>query len=147
MAQYFDEGLMTEARTTTLTVRGMSCVACEQRIARMLAPLPGVAAVAAHFESNTVELTFDGEAATLVACTEALATAHYPVADSTGAVSLRRLFSAIALVLAALAGSVLLQRSGIFTAFPLITQQMSLPVLFLVGLSTSIHCVAMCGGI
>jgi sulfite exporter TauE/SafE len=39
------------------------------------------------------------------------------------------------------------QRHGMFDRFPLAEAGMGVPLLFLAGLLTSVHCVAMCGGI
>jgi sulfite exporter TauE/SafE len=74
----------------------------------------------------------------------------YPVLEGTeGAVqnSGRQWLNTILLLLLIIAVYLVLNHLGVFYLFPVADEQTALPVLFLTGLLTSVHCVSMCGGI
>lgn len=67
----------------SLTVSGMSCAGCEQRIAAVLARLDGIGHVEADHQAGTVVVDYDPTAVNDVAITKRLAEAGYTPA--TGA--------------------------------------------------------------
>lgn len=67
----------------SLTVTGMSCVGCEQRIAAMLARLDGIGRVEADHQAGTVVVDYDPTALDAAGITQRLTEAGY--APATGA--------------------------------------------------------------
>jgi sulfite exporter TauE/SafE/copper chaperone CopZ len=132
--------------TITLRVRDMSCGACEQRIERGLAGRPGVSRVRADHVRGTVRVAYDPALVQLEAIKTALGELHYPASEDSGGRGGR--WARSALIAAALAAAYfVLDRLGVFYLFPTAQEGAALPVLFVIGLLTSVHCVSMCGGI
>ena len=136
--------------TRAWTVEGMTCVNCEARIEKRLSALNGVESVRASYRTGRVEIAFDPGRVSPEDIERALAKAGYPVAadakpkSSSGAA--RGLLIAAGLLVFFLVGS----RFGLFAffnAFPEAKEGMGIGMLFVIGLLTSVHCVAMCGGI
>ena len=61
----------------TFDVTGMTCAACSARVEKAASNVPGVAAVAVNLLKNSMEVDFDGEAATLAAVSVAVEKAGY----------------------------------------------------------------------
>ena len=132
---------------TTLYLQGMSCQLCARRIEDSLRRLPGVTAAKADFGSRKAEVSYDGERMTPEALCAAVSAAGY------GA-SLRPPGTALGVAAAKLAALwalyFLLEHFGILNLLApslLADSSMGYGMLFVTGLLTSVHCLAMCGGI
>lgn len=134
-----------------LTVKGMTCSGCETRIESELIKLPGVAKVRASAAGATVDITYDPLKAKPAAFEKAIAALGYKVeASSAGAAQKPGYLKAAGILAVLLLLFLLGSRFGwfqVFNLFPLAQTDMAYGMLFVVGLLTSIHCVAMCGGI
>ena len=114
------------ATSKRLIIGGMTCPHCQARVQQALLGVPGVARAQVSYDRGTADVTLDPEKATLAA----LRAAGY------------------LLLMAAL--FMLLQATGLLNRLApgqLGQSGMGYGMLFLVGLMTSVHCVAMCGGI
>jgi len=134
-------------RTAHLVVDGMSCSNCERRIEKAVRALHGVSRVRASSSISEVVVSFDAELVTREAISAAVVGAGYTVrADATrGKASSTYRFLGL---IAAIAGVYLLIRYTVgFTFLPNVSQSMGYGLIFVVGLLTSLHCIAMCGGI
>lgn len=138
-----------------ILVGGMSCSGCELRIEEKLKNLPGVEKVSASFADGKVRVLYLPEQINHDAICRAIRELGYTVKESEKSEpvpekkqnSISFIFGTI-LVLAAL--YVIIQHTvgfGFINFIPQINQNMSYGILFVVGLFTSIHCLAMCGGI
>lgn len=130
-------------KQTTIFVDGMTCPSCEAAIDRALKKLDGVIGAKAALRGGTVIIDYDDQKTGVAAMEAAITEAGYAIRRSaksgTGAAL------AIALILAAaylVAGA-----AGLFNNLPGVTASLGYGMLFAVGLLTSVHCVAMCGGI
>lgn len=131
-------------------VSDMSCPACERRIEAGLSEENGILRARARYAQGTVSVTYDEENIQPEDIKQALKQLRYPVVDSKEDVPQHRWrqWVGTALILAALVlGYRLLSGTGVFDMFPMAGEDTALPVLFLIGLLTSVHCIAMCGGI
>ena len=133
-------------------ISGMTCGHCEMRVSKAARSVPGVASAIASFSRNRLEVTYDTEVIdedTLVsAVTEAVSAAGYRV-QSKGT-NAQPILKVIPIVLIILALYLLLRFTVGFDFFgyiPKIDSTISLTALFVTGLFTSVHCIAMCGGI
>ena len=61
----------------TFDVTGMTCAACSARVEKAASNVPGVVTVAVNLLKNSMEVDFDGEAATLAAVSAAVEKAGY----------------------------------------------------------------------
>lgn len=65
----------------TLKVTGMHCPKCTARVEKSVGVLDGVMGVAADFEADKVELTYDGQPSTLEAIKAAITAEEFVVED------------------------------------------------------------------
>ncbi len=134
----------------TLKIQGMTCTQCETIIHRSLMKLDGVSEVQASFKHSTVQIVYDSEKTNENQIQEAISRAGYEVIpernDHKSGGTLNPLqLAGIGVLLAAL--YMLVDRTLGFNFIPELDASMSYGMLFLVGLLTSLHCIAMCGGI
>lgn len=128
-----------------LTISGMTCRHCEQALERAALALEGVASAKGDYVKNTLEVRFTGPC-TRARLVKAVRDAGYDVEEAP----VRRRDGVGILVI--LVGLFLIARrlglGDLFRLFPEVgEEQIGYAALFVVGLFTSVHCVAMCGGI
>ncbi len=133
-------------------IQGMTCDNCAQRIERALKKTAGVLSVQVSYSTGRALIRFDPDQVqprVLIASIEKLG---YQVLPSSA--DPKRKVLDFAKVMGILVGLIILVQiwnalnlSTLFNNFPLAEQGMGYGVLFLVGLLTSVHCIAMCGAI
>ena len=128
----------------TVHVSGMYCTNCERRIEESLRSL-GVLTVAASYGDGTVQVSYDDKRVSRTAIERAIRSLDYEVAESSRFNSTTASLLVILLALYVIASH--LGWLSFLNAFPLIETTMSYGAVFVVGLLTSVHCIAMCGGI
>lgn len=113
--------------------------------------MKGIENPRANYRAGTLSALWDDKVLPEAALRNIIAEAGYTLAGQREAISVwKRLVSLMAVlaVLAALFALVSLSPvSGLLSRFPTAKAGMGLGALFMVGLLTSLHCVAMCGGI
>lgn len=135
----------------TLKIDGMTCVSCESRIERKLQNTPGILNAKASYSAGTAYVTYDSRAVTLEGITKIIEKLDYKVQsaahrDGRNSNIIKALGAAIVLF----ALYMLASRFGglnVFNSFPQAEKNTGYAMLFVIGLLTSVHCVAMCGGI
>jgi len=136
-----------DSTNTTLYLQGMSCQLCARRIEDSLRALPGVSAAKADFGSRRAEVTYDGGRVTPEMLCAAVKAAGYGASLRPPRAEL----GATAAKLAALwVLYFLLEHFGVLNLLvpsQLADSSMGYGMLFVTGVLTSVHCVAMCGGI
>ncbi|MGN1194380.1 MAG: copper ion binding protein, partial [Acutalibacteraceae bacterium] len=129
----------------TLNVEGMSCNACELRIQREVEKLDGVKSVKADCEKNTVTVEFD-EPVTIEEIKNTIQSTGYDVVEKQK--SNRNTVYILVILLGLYVIARQLGLTELFQKFPTVSEErVSYAVLFVIGLLTSVHCIAMCGGI
>jgi sulfite exporter TauE/SafE/copper chaperone CopZ len=141
-----------------LKIEGMTCTGCERRIENAIKKLEGVLEAKAIFNSANVYITYDASIIELNQIIEAIESLDYRVKSKMDEASAQDKTSdkeedklsvdqliAIGAVLFAI--YVIIKRTVGFNFIPKINQSMGYGVLFVVGMLTSLHCIAMCGGI
>lgn len=141
----------------SLNVSGMTCVSCEQRIERGVSRLEGVDQVKADFTSSKVEIVYDSSKVQLEAIIDVIQDLDYPVLTKPLSMKIKsvaiekdkgyRINIILGLIVVFMAGYLIINNTVGFNFIPSVAPGMSYGVLFVVGLFTSLHCVAMCGGI
>ncbi|MDR1967027.1 MAG: sulfite exporter TauE/SafE family protein [Synergistaceae bacterium] len=139
-------------RTEVFRIGGMTCAGCERTIERGLRRVKGVRSAEASYPRGTAEVVFDPKETGESQIRAAIEGLDYKVlANAAGERFDARQAAGVALLV--LAVYMLLQRSGggllgsAFNFFPQAESGMGYGALFVVGLLTSVHCIAMCGGI
>lgn len=138
--------------TKTLTVENMTCAHCENVIEHELSALEGVKSVMASYSKGVVVITYDKNRTDLRKIKEVLALHDYMIQEKVPqkAENGYDITNTIGILLIILAVYIVIKRFGlwnIINLFPVAREGMGYGMLFLIGLLTSVHCVAMCGGI
>ena len=133
-------------------VSGMTCAHCETRVVKAAKTVQGVTAATASFSRGMLEVTYDStiteQSALNEAVSAAVGAAGYRVRGIVRASQPISKVIPVAIILLAL--YLILRYTVGFDFFgyiPKIDSTISLSALFVTGLFTSVHCVAMCGGI
>lgn len=160
---------MKENRKTVIfRIYGMTCVNCENHIEEDLGCVDGIIKVHASYSKNTAKVTYDPQKITIEEIIQVLEEGEFK-AEELKAEELvnekdkvefskkkakkqenseAKPYASVILFL--VAAYLILNRTGliaIFNNFPQAKENMGYGVLFLIGLLTSVHCIAMCGGI
>ncbi|NJD03719.1 MAG: heavy metal transporter [Ruminiclostridium sp.] len=148
-----------------LQIDGMTCINCEMRIENALKKLEGVINVKAIFSSSNVYITYDTNVTDLDRIITIIEKMDYRVKNkpqqqivtrvngaaeantrkaSDDKLSINQLIG-IGIILFAI--YVIIKYTVGFNFIPEVNQSMGYGILFIVGALTSLHCIAMCGGI
>lgn len=150
--------------TTSLRIDGMYCDNCARTVERALSQVAGV--TNATVTGRVARIDHDGALSTapgLERAVEAVIDAGYftspahriddaesgrlSAAARSRLANIARFAVLVAVVVAAGAGLDALAGYNIFNAIPTIDQSISLPMLFVTGVLTSLHCLSMCGAV
>lgn len=132
---------MKNVITEILKVDGMTCHNCEKTVEKALSKLDGVVKVKASFHNRNVIVKYNPDKVTKKEMAAAVEKVGYTIIDEGS-----NKFVVIAFVIM-LGLYLILKNTGIFNFLPNVEDNIGYGLLFIVGLLTSIHCIAMCGGI
>lgn len=132
-----------------LRIGGMSCVNCQNKIERKLKNTAGVRKVTVSYNTCLADISYDSDIITIKDIQTIIEKMDYKVLPETekGSPDIGRIVSLLVIIVLLY---VLLQQFGILNLLvpsQLADSQMGYGMLFIVGLLTSVHCIAMCGGI
>ena len=127
----------------------MTCINCQNKIQKALAGLPGVKKASVSYQSGTAQVVYDPGKISQNRITQVIEQLGYEVLPENRArrPEIVRVTGFLAVILA-LYG--LLEHFGVLNLLvpsQLADSGMGYGMLFVVGLLTSVHCIAMCGGI
>jgi sulfite exporter TauE/SafE/plastocyanin domain-containing protein/copper chaperone CopZ len=142
-----------------LQIEGMTCPNCEMRIENALTKLEGVIDVQVIFSSSEVYITYDVNILGLEPIIKTIEKLHYTIRNKSGEPLTSRTperrtsedkmpinqLLGIGIILFAL--YLIIKNTIGFNFIPEINKSMGYGILFAAGLLTSLHCLAMCGGI
>jgi len=134
-------------------VGGMYCKNCQNIIEKELIKTAGVHKASVNYRSGHAAVTFDAGVIGFDKISAIIENLGYQALEEGGKnqVPLNKMIPQIAGTLAIIIALFMLMRmfttSGLASAFPLAREGMSYAMLIVIGLLTSVHCVAMCGGI
>ncbi len=135
-----------------IKVGGMTCANCEMIIENVLRKLEGVIEAKAVFSNSKVYVTYDANVLGLEQITGTIEGLEYEIKDKPDEVTASaedkmpaNQLLGIGIIILAL--YVIVKNTIGFNFIPEVNQSMGYGLLFIVGLLTSVHCVAMCGGI
>lgn len=133
----------------TLHIGGMSCVNCEHKIKYVLKTTPGITEVDVSYNTGLAHITYDTDTISLKQIREIIEKTGYTILPETDTSNYnkKKTFISLAVILLLYA---LLQHFGILNLLApgqLADTKMGYGMLFVIGLITSVHCIAMCGGI
>ena len=132
-----------------LKIVGMTCVNCQNKIEQGLASRQGVLAASVSYAKGTAEIKYDESEISRQEIIRVIEDLDYEVLQS-GQAQAPDSVTVISYLVMIVALYILLQSTGLLTRLvpsQLADAGMGYGMLFVVGLITSVHCVAMCGGI
>ncbi|MCL1815535.1 MAG: sulfite exporter TauE/SafE family protein [Treponema sp.] len=143
--------------TVILSIGGMTCVNCQNRIKQKLENTSGINNASVNYNTSTANVTFDPTAVTSEEITAMIESLGYTAQinnDTPPALSYKTALQTAGIMVIILALSILLRafgNSSLVRNIPLAQMNQDtglMPgMIFIIGLLTSIHCIAMCGGI
>jgi sulfite exporter TauE/SafE/copper chaperone CopZ/plastocyanin domain-containing protein len=136
---------------SVITIEGMTCVSCQNRIEKKLKETLGITNVKVSYSTGKANLTYEENIIDLDKITKIIESLDYKVANSSEKVANKSNGTQIlAVVIILFSVYTIINHMGglnIFNFFPVAEEGMGYTMLFGIGLLTSLHCVAMCGGI
>ena len=140
--------MMTGMKKETLRIGGMTCVSCQNRIEKKLRKTAGIHSASVSYSRGTAGIEYDADIITRQEIADLIAKLDYEVLEDAKPAG--NWMRASGLIIVILAVFMLLRRFGLpdmFSIFPTAQAGMGYGMLFIIGLLTSVHCLAMCGGI
>ncbi|MDR1299799.1 MAG: sulfite exporter TauE/SafE family protein [Oscillospiraceae bacterium] len=136
-------------KNVKLSIGGMTCVNCQNKIEKRLRGAAGVKSAAVSYSAGTADITYDADIISLGDIIGEINKLNYQAAPPEE--RKRQGANRTAGILIAIAALyVLIRQSGLLSLLVpsrLAEANMSYGMLFMIGLITSVHCAAMCGGI
>lgn len=132
-----------------LYINGMTCINCQTRIASALNSRSGITEVSVSYETGTAEFSYDPEMVSLDQIITMIGDLGYE-ASAQNTSKKKVILKAVREIMIIVVLFFLLQRCGILNRLvpnSLADSEMGYGMLFVIGLITSVHCIAMCGGI
>lgn len=139
----------TGIKTKKLRIGGMTCVNCQNKIEKKLRNTAGIEKAEVSYNAGTAVITYDTDIISLKNIVEIIENLDYKVLTEKEQPEsdLNRVLG-ILIIIASF--YMILQHFGILNLLvpsKLADVNMGYGMLFVIGLVTSVHCVAMCGGI
>ncbi|MDR1319818.1 MAG: sulfite exporter TauE/SafE family protein [Gracilibacteraceae bacterium] len=138
-------------KSIRLRVSGMTCANCQSRIENKLRRAAGVQSASVSYSAGTAEVVYDENLAAPGDIAAAVRELGYGAETDAGSeppgARARQAAGALIVLLALFMTLRHLGWTDVFNLFPTVETGMSYGMLFVAGLLTSLHCVAMCGGI
>ena len=149
-----------DIRHISLKIGGMTCMNCQNRIETVLNKTKGITKAVVSYAKGTAEVDFDASQILEREIERGIEDADYFVIRENEAAAVDKIDTekkagnnserTVGLLVIIVALYVLLERTGVLNLLApsqLAETNMGYGMLFIIGLVTSVHCVAMCGGI
>ncbi|WP_342756242.1 sulfite exporter TauE/SafE family protein [Kineothrix sedimenti] len=136
-------------KSKTLRIGGMTCVNCQNKIEKKLRNTAGIQSATVSYNAGTADVTYDTDIISLKDIISVIERLDYEVlmGNDKGASGNSR---TVGLLLIIFSLYIFIQQFGLLNMLvpsQLAEANMGYGMLFVIGLITSVHCVAMCGGI
>ncbi|MFT4105498.1 MAG: sulfite exporter TauE/SafE family protein [Lacrimispora sp.] len=136
-------------KTKKLRIGGMTCVSCQNKIEKKLKNTAGIEHAEVSYNAGTATITYDTDIISYKSIVELIEKLDYTVLEGKEKQESGS-SRAIGLVLIIISLYMILEQFGFLNLLApsqLAEANMGYGMLFVIGLVTSVHCVAMCGGI
>ena len=137
--------------TEIFKIEGMTCISCEQRIERKLSKTNGIKKAKVSYINSQAECSLDAQVISKKQICEIIQALGYTVVeDEATSEKQDKVIKVLGIVLSILALYQVMKYFGLtnlFYIFPEAQESMGYSLLFMIGMLTSVHCIAMCGGI
>lgn len=134
-----------------LKLAGLTCISCEARIIKHVKKMDGVLEVNVSYVTQIFSVTYDNDKTSIDDIIKTIESLDFTVKQEITGKKVeeeKRSYNQLIIIGILILGVYLIIKNTIgFNFIPEINPNMGYGILFVVGLLTSIHCVAMCGGI
>jgi len=137
-------------QTKVFHIEGMTCLNCQNRIEKKLKKTAGVQEASVNYNTGSATVAYDASMVDFSGITAAVEGLGYKVFEGEQASAGKTALQIGGLVVIILGLYVLLRAfstSNLAAAFPVAREGMGYGMALVIGLLTSVHCIAMCGGI
>lgn len=135
----------------TLNIGGMTCINCQSKIENALNVAEGIKAARVNWKNSWAKIEYDEDKINVKEIKKIIEDLDYKVIDKDAKESIKRtVFTSLLYLLVIFILFFLLQKTGLLNLLSpskVADSKMSYALLFVTGLFTSVHCIAMCGGI
>lgn len=132
----------------TIKLSGVTCTACEHKIEKALKKLEGINDAKVNYALSTVDIIYNTDKVDLKSIYDTIEKTGYGVIHENNELQEDSSTTSTLLIFLIIIGLyVIINNTVGFNSFPQITRNMGYGMLFISGLFTSVHCIAMCGGI
>lgn len=141
--------MVSAAKSVSLPIGGMTCINCQNKIEKALRNTEGILEVRVSYNKGIARITYDAERISLQEIVSVIESLDYQVLKEKRQQQPEMDYIITILAVIFLLYT-LLQRFGILNLLvpsQLADTGMGYGMLFVTGLLTSVHCIAMCGGI
>ena len=132
-----------------LRIYKMTCLNCAQKITKILCNVEAIKSANVDFSAASAVISYDENLISTDEIIELICAAGYD-ASLFSAKKPLNIKNLLGIFLLCAAAFIIIRYSGlsfVFNSFPLAKSDMSYAFVFFIGLVTSVHCIAMCGGI
>lgn len=132
-----------------IKISGMTCVQCQNKIQKELLKHPGIIEATVDFKKSSASLVYNQTMTDESRINQVIIDAGYEI-DNNKASSMDSVNRSIEVLISIGLMYFVIQRFGLLNLLSpnqLVTTSMNYGMLFIVGIFTSVHCIAMCGGI
>lgn len=137
-------------KTRTMKIGGMTCASCQQKIQKKLENTAGIKNAAVSYGAGTATVTYDTDILSYADIVSVIQRLGYEALPDTRSPQKSGYVRAAGLLLVIAALYLVLEHFGVLNLLApsqLAQADMTYGMLFVIGLVTSVHCLAMCGGI
>jgi sulfite exporter TauE/SafE/copper chaperone CopZ len=138
---------MEETGVQTLRIGGMTCVNCQNRIEKKLKNTAGIQDAVVSYETGTASVRYDPSVITLGEIKAAVEELGYKTLEGREQSRISQIAGTLAIILVLYMLLQIFNTSSLARAFPVAQAGMGYGMVLIIGLVTSVHCIAMCGGI
>ena len=133
--------------TRTFRIGGMTCVNCQNRIEKKLKSIAGIENAAVSYKTGTAIVTYNPQEVIFETIKTAIEQLGYTAPDGKIETPVFQIIGTLVIILALYMLLRVFSTSSLATAFPVVSSGMGYGMVLVIGLITSVHCIAMCGGI
>jgi len=128
-------------------IGGMTCNHCQNIIEKRLKNTKGVQSIKVNYRTSEAKITYDNEAIFFEEIEAIIVDLNYHVLSQRPKTPISKVIIALGIIVALYIVLRLFSTSTLATRFPVAQTGMGYGMVFIIGLITSVHCIAMCGGI
>jgi len=128
-------------------IGGMTCINCQNKIEKKLKKTPGIHDATVNYNTAVAVVTYDASEICFDEISAVIEKLGYRTLDGKSGYTVTQIIGTLVIILALFVLMRAFASSKLAADFPLAQAGMSYGMLVIIGIFTSLHCIAMCGGI